>query len=189
MEMDALPVVLLLIQVTFLGVVSIAVAFITIGFLVEVPFVRTSRRVYPLIADALEIKENDVVYELGSGDGGFLLTLSTQFPHTRFVGIERNIVLHWLAQLCKRFFYGNPPNVSFRRENFFKTDFSETTKMYTYLLTGVMNRLLPTFERELKGARIASLAFQFKEKQPSHVVELSKKRGSHGEHLLYVYDF
>src|SRR3989338_436431 len=155
----------------------------------EVPYVVMPRAFYQAITDALNIQPDDTVYELGSGNGGFLLTLASQFPGTRFVGLERNAMLYWYSCVRKRTLYGNPPNVSFRRENFLTAEFSEATKMYVYLYNSIMDQLLPRFESEVGTLRIASRAFQFKHKEASHIVELSKKPGNHGQHLLYVYDF
>lgn len=173
-----------------IGCVGVGLMLIAaISLWIEVPFVRTPRALYPPIVEALGIQQGDVVYELGSGDGGFILSQAVQFPDTRFVGIERNMLLHAFARLRKRIEYGNPPNVFFRRGNIFSTDFSEATKIYAYLLSSVMDALLPAFERELQAACIASRAFQFKQREASRIVELSKKPGNHGQHLFYVYDF
>lgn len=154
----------------------------------DVPFVPTPNSVFPKIVGALDFVPGDVVYELGSGDGRFLLACARNEPRVAFIGIERNPFLHTYAQVRKHF-RGNPRNLTFRRANFFDTDLSDATKIYGYLFTGVMDALLPKCERELTKARFASRAFQFSKKTPTEVVRLSEKPGWHDQHLLYVYDF
>ncbi len=152
----------------------------------DVPFVRTPQSAFAAIAEALAIAPQDTVYELGSGDGSFCRWGATQYPHTRFVGIERNPLLvryaKWRAQRAKL------TNVEFRKADIFETDFSGVNKIYAYLLNPVMDRLLPKLTAEFHGT-LASRAFVFKDKTPIHTIELSKKNGHHGKHLLYLYEF
>ncbi len=153
----------------------------------DAPFVRTPVRYAPLIAEALAIGQNDVVYELGSGDGRFLLVCALHEPGARFVGIERNPLLHLRALLNKRL-VGNPRNVELRREDFFGSDLSGATKLYAYLLDPAMQRLQPKLEREFKGT-LASRAFPLPRKELANVVALTEKIGAHAQHLLFVYAF
>ena len=153
----------------------------------DVPFVPTSMRYAPNVAAALDIRPGDVVYELGSGDGRFMLACARLEPGARFLGVERNPFLHATALWRKRI-AGDPQNVEFKRGNFFETDFSPANKMYVYLLDSVMHRLQPKFEQEFTG-RVASRAFPFSRKEISNVVALTEKVGAHGQHLLCVYDF
>lgn len=153
----------------------------------DVPFVPTPTRYANIIAAALELSPGDVVYELGSGDGKFMLACAALEPEARFVGVERNPLLH-LASVVRKHIAGNPPNVEFRRGNFFKTDLSDANKIYAYLLDPVMFRLQPKFEKEFRG-RIASCAFPFPRRELANVVALTDVIGAHGQHLLFVYDF
>lgn len=152
----------------------------------DVPFVRTNYVRFPVIERELTLCSEDVVYELGSGDGSFLVWCAARNPNIRFVGVERNPVLVAIARWRAR--KGNLSNVEFRMENLFTTDISSATKLYVYLLNPVMRRLLPKVRCECPFVRVVSLAFVFPDVQPSAVVTLSEQPGRHGEHLLYVYD-
>jgi len=160
----------------------------TVSGYIEVPFVPTPKSVFPHIVKALVFEAGDVVYDLGSGDGRFLIACARLQPGAQFIGIERNMLLHAYA-LCNKRLHGSTPNVHFRWGNFFHTDLSNATKIYAYLLSSVMDALLPQFEQQLKGTRIASRAFKFSKKSPAETVQLSEKPGSHNQHMLYVYDF
>lgn len=153
----------------------------------DAPFLPTPVRYAPLVLETLAVQAGDIVYELGSGDGRFMLECAKLAPKARFVGIERNPFLHGIALLRKKS-ARNAPNVEFRRGNFFDADFSEATKVYAYLLDDVMFRLSPKFQSEFKG-RIASRAFPIPRKELSNVVALTERIGAHGQHLLFVYDF
>ncbi len=164
-------------------IIRFAILIISRG--VDVPFVRTPRKYFPVIADALQIRANDVVYDLGSGEGKFVLYCAQKFPDARFIGIERNFVLY-LQALARKRFAGNPLNVSFRRENFFTTNMHDATRVYAYLLPKAMERLFS--DSSHKGLRVASRAFHIKRREPVQTIELSPKKGWHNQHLLHIYE-
>ncbi len=152
----------------------------------DVPFVRTPHTLFPAIAQTLAIEPGAMLYELGSGDGGFLRWCAARYSHARFIGIERNpLLVRYAIWRAKR---AGLTNVEFRKADIFATDFRDVTKIYAYLLNPVMDRLLPKLTTEFHG-RLASRAFVFKDKQSTATIELSKKKGHHGEHLLYLYEF
>ncbi len=152
----------------------------------DVPFVRTPERMFAAIASALDMHPSDVVYELGSGDGGFLLWCAERYPDAKFVGFERNpLLVRYARWRAKRV---GLSNVEFRKQDLFFADLSGAAKIYAYLLDHVMDRLLPKLAREFHG-RLASRAFRFGGKQEKEVIAISEKSGSHGQHLLFIYDF
>jgi len=173
-----LLIIVFLLQLLLLGALSFFIVRALVQIVsdrTDVPFVRT-----------LDIRPGETVCELGSGDGGFLLWCASMYPSSEFMGIERNPLLHYYASWRRR--RAGLKNLSFVRGNLFDTDLSCAQKMYAYLLNPVMDRLLPKFQREFHG-RLASRAFRFKAKQPVSTIELSLKKGWHGEHLLHIYDF
>ena len=151
----------------------------------DVPFVPTPKKYYPAIVEALQIEPGDVVYDLGSGSGIFLVHCAKLFPQTRFIGIERNPFLHMQSQWRKRS-AGNPANLEFRRENFFTADMRDATKMYGYLLSRINTALFPHGTQ--RGVRYVSRAFLIEGRTPVATIELSPRKGFHGEHLLHVYE-
>src|SRR5262249_4769895 len=151
-----------------------------------VPFVPTPHKHIDTILTSLALQPGDVVYELGSGDGRVVLAAAQKNPSVIFLGIERNPILYLYSKLNYRF-CGSPKNLSYQRANFFALDFAKPSKLYGYLLPEVMDALLPLLST-FRG-RFASRAFRFSDKQPVDIVELTAKTGSHGEHLLYIYDF
>ncbi len=186
-----LPLAVIVIDIFLLSVVLLlCLLMITwvVSFYMDVPFVPTPSDAFPKIKQVLRLGSGDVVYELGSGDGRFLLACALREPRARFIGIERNPLLYTYS-LFRKHLAGNPSNLTFLRASFFDIDLSGATKIYAYLLDPIMDALLPKFERELSHARIASRAFKFSKKDPAETLRLSEQPGSHNQHMLYVYDF
>jgi predicted RNA methylase len=125
-----------------------------------VPFVPTDYHFLPRIAEALDIRSGDVVYDLGCGDARLLFYCARRYPMARFVGIERNVLLIAYTFLTK--FILRVKNIEIRRENFFESDFSDATRMYVFLMPEVMIDIAP----RLKAARIVSRAFEIPGRTP-----------------------
>jgi hypothetical protein len=185
----ALLLFVILLQLLIIAMASVFLFFGYIHILSDragVPFVRTPQYAFPLIARALDIQAGDMVYELGSGDGRFLRWAAVHYPSAQFIGIERNPILVRYAQY--RAEHAQLTNIAFRKQDLFTADYAKPNKIYAYLLPSFMDRLLPTLERDFHG-RLASRAFQFKNKTADAEVELSARRGAHGQHRLYIYNF
>lgn len=184
--MVPLLIALIVVQVALLGAIVVFI-LVTSAYALslgsDVPFVRTRREHFPRIDRALSVREGDVVYELGSGNGNLTLYLAQKYPKVRFIAIEKNPLLHALSQIKKRI--AGATNATFRRENFYATDFRDATHVYAYLYPEVLENL---FSKRAQTLRIATLAFQIAGRTPAETVELTDKPGSHGEHLLYVYE-
>jgi SAM-dependent methyltransferase len=166
--------------------IGLGVTWCISGFM-DVPFVPTPKRLLPIIANALEIRAGDVVYDLGCGDGRLLFYCAHHFPNARFVGIERNPILTTYAKI-KRHILG-VENLTFRRANVFATDFSDATRAYTFLLTPLMNKLFPPGYTRAKPMRLVSRAFKISGKESIETITLPNVVDICGDHLLHVYEF
>lgn len=112
-----------------------------------------------------EVKEGDIVYDLGSGDGRIILT-AAQERHARSVGIEANpLWVVWTRWRIRRLNLRRQVDVVWG--NFFRSNFSEADVVTLYLLQGTNNRLKHKLETELKsGARVVSHYFTFQGWRP-----------------------
>ncbi len=151
-----------------------------------IPFVRTPSYAFPKIAAALRINDTDTVYELGSGDGAFLLWCAQQHPGARYVGIELNpLLIRYARWRQKRL---GLTNVIFIKGDLFEADFSAATKIYAYILPKTLAKLRPLLDQQFHG-RFASRAFPFKDLAAESVITLTERKGSHNQHLVHMYDF
>lgn len=121
----------------------------------DVPYVATPQKVVEKMLAMAEVTEDDVVYDLGSGDGRMIITAAQQHG-ARGVGIE---IVPELVEQSRSYarLAGVADRVDFYRANLFDTDLSEATVLSIYLLPDVIEKLLPKIRREMDpGDRIVS---------------------------------
>lgn len=131
---------------------------IVIGYPIYVPLPKgTIRKILELAG----VRENDVVYDLGSGDGRVLIIAAKEFG-ARAVGIEKNRLLVTLSRWkIKR--NGLEEKVKVIHGNFFNQTISDATVVVVYLTQRLNDLLQPKLERELKrGTRVVSASHVFK---------------------------
>lgn len=113
------------------------------------------------IADAMlqlaGVTANDIVYDLGSGDGRIPIIAAQKYGATG-VGVEidpRLVELAWRnandAEVAHR--------VKFVIGDLFETDFSNATVVTMYLSPSIMNQLAPKLRALKPGTRIVSHQF------------------------------
>ena len=119
------------------------------------------------------VQPNDVVYDLGSGDGRIVIAAARDWG-ARGVGIEIDPKL--VAESRERAQReGVASRVSFREGDVLKAPVGEATVVTMYLLTGLVNRLQPKLLAELKpGTRIVAHDYPFSEWKPDRHVRVSK---------------
>jgi SAM-dependent methyltransferase len=119
------------------------------------PYVPTPWVIVDAMLGLAEIRADDVVYDLGSGDGRLVITAAKRYK-ARGVGIELQPELVALAnEGAKKEGVGD--RVKFIQGDLFETDIREATVVTLYLLPRFVTRLVPRFLDELKpGTRIVS---------------------------------
>ena len=124
----------------------------------DVVYVPTPQPVVDAMLEMAGVGGDDVLYDLGSGDGRIPVTAARRFG-TRGVGIDIEPVRIREANANARA-AGVTDLVSFRQEDLFEADFSEATVVTLYLLPTLNEKLRPRLLAELKpGTRIVSHAF------------------------------
>lgn len=97
------------------------------------------------------VKKNEVVYDLGSGDGRALSIAAKEF-RAKAIGVEKNRLLVWLS---RRFV--NSHEIKIIRNDIFKENLRNADVILIYLSHKLTQKLKPKFEKELrKGTRIVS---------------------------------
>src|SRR6185436_9979329 len=105
----------------------------------DVIFVGTPPDVVDAMLKGLEIKNTDIVYDLGSGDGRILITAAQKYG-ARGVGIEIDAALIRTAEENARK-AGVSDKVRFVNVDLFEADIHEATVVTLYLLEDLNIRL------------------------------------------------
>ena len=131
----------------------------------DVPFVPTPEKVVDRMLEIAQVGPNDVVYDLGSGDGRIVIAAARKYG-ARGVGIDIDPERIREARDNARS-AGVSDRVEFREGDLFKADLSEATVVTLYLLSSVNLQLRPKLLSELKpGTRIVSHAFDMGDWKP-----------------------
>ena len=150
----------------------------------DVIFVPTPREVVDQMLAVARVGKNDVVYDLGSGDGRIVITAAARFG-ARGIGID--IDPQRIAESRKNAdSAGVTDRVKFYERDLFKTDLSEATVVTLYLLPELNVKLRPKLFAELKpGTRIASHDFDMGDWQPDSVMKVPNS--TRGESTVYYW--
>lgn len=107
-----------------------------------------------------EHTENDVCYELGSGDGRVSVYLAKE-SEASVIGIEVFPLLHAIAMLRARFWVWNKPRLIC--SDIFQTDFSDATHIYLFGMPESLQWVLTThLQNSLrKGTIIISYIYPY----------------------------
>jgi SAM-dependent methyltransferase len=150
---------------------------------VEVPDVRTPPEVVVEMLRLARVGPDDVVYDLGSGDGRIVIAAARDFG-ARGVGIELDPdLVTEAARNARR--AGVVERTRFLRQDIFDADISEATVVTLYLWPDVNLRLRPKLLSQLKpGSRIVSHDFPIGDWQPERVVNF---KGPERTHVLSLW--
>jgi SAM-dependent methyltransferase len=134
----------------------------------DVPYVPTPQSVVDRMLELTGVGKDDIVYDLGSGDGRIAITAVKNRGAKQAFGIDINPVRIKEANENAKI-AGVSDRVTFIEQDLFKTDFSKATVLTMYLLTDVNLRLRSTILDTLKpGTRVVSHAFNMGDWEPDY---------------------
>lgn len=149
------------------------------------PFITTADAVVDKMVEVAELTPEDVVYDLGCGDGRLVITAALKHG-CRGVGIDidpervaeakANAKLHGVEDL-----------VEIREQDVFTVDLREADVILMYLLPWMTKRLIPQFQEMAPGSRIISHDFgigdiRYIEPDSTHKVPVDDSNGAHHVH-------
>ena len=130
-----------------------------------------------------EVKEGDVVYDLGCGDGRIPVTAAKKYG-VKAVGFDvdpkrikesnENVQKNGVGKL-----------VTIKQEDIFKQDLSEANVVTLYLLPSLNVKLMPQLRKLKPGSRIVSHSFDMRGAKPKKEIQVQTKEG--GEHTVYLW--
>lgn len=136
------------------------------GFVVffGAPYLPTMRRQTQEALDMLDLKKGQILLELGSGDGRFMLAAARR--GIRCVGYELNpLLVLWTKLLCWRY----RDLVEVRLGNFWSVQWPETDGIYVFLLQKYMKKLDKKVIQEYgtsSNIKLVSFAFTIPGRKP-----------------------
>jgi len=151
------------------------------------PYVATPLPVARQMLILAELKPDEMVYDLGSGDGRVVIMAAQEFG-ARAIGVELREDL--VKQATNRVFeLGLEGRVKILRNDLFKVDLSQADVVTLYLTTSANERVKPKLELELKhGARVVSHDYEIVGWKPFQINNFCENpRLGYPSHTLYVY--
>ena len=143
---------------------AVLAAWITAGALVcsqglQVIYIPTPHEVVTAMLQMANVGRNDVVYDIGSGDGRIVIAAVKEFGAARGVGIELDDARVQEANENARV-AGVRGRAVFRQQDMYAADISDATVVTLYMSQAVNLRLRDKFLAELKpGTRVVSHVF------------------------------
>lgn len=133
----------------------------------DIGYIPSPPEVVQAMLDLAAIQPNDVLYDLGCGDGRIVIAAAQQFG-IRAVGIDIDPVRVQEAQaLAEEAGVGD--RVTFLQGDLFKSEVHGATVVTLYLLPHLNTRLLPHLRQQLKpGTRIISHDFDMEKQWTPH---------------------
>jgi SAM-dependent methyltransferase len=150
----------------------------------DVPYLPTDEEIVKVMLDVAQVTKDDVLYDLGSGDGRIPITAATRFG-TRGVGIDIDParVAEAKANALRA---GVADRVRFIEADIFEADFKDATVVTLYLLPEVNLRLRPKLLADLKpGTRIVSHNYDMGDWKPDKAIRVDFPFGS--SHTVYFW--
>ena len=151
---------------------------------VDVVFVPTPRDVVDKMLELAEVRKNDLLYDLGCGDGRIVVTAASRYGcRAEGFDIDPRRVKESLQNVKKN----NVGNlVTIEQKDIFTLDLSRVDVITLFLLPSLNARLVPQLEKLKPGSRIVSHSFAMGQIKPDKVVTMYSKEDQ-SEHTIYLW--
>lgn len=133
--------------------------------------------------DSANVKKEDVVYDLGSGDGRILIA-AAKAVGCKAVGYELDAELVAVSRR-KAQAEGVAELVTVRQADIFTADLKDADVVALYLLPQQIEKLVPQLNQMKPGSRVVSHQFEIPGVKADQVLEL-KSDETGAKHTLYI---
>ena len=142
----------------------------------DVIFVPTPHEVVDAMLKVAKVGKDDVLYDLGSGDGRIPITAAQKYGIARGIGIDINPQrIKEANENLRKARVGE--RVRFVNADLFESDLSDATVITLYLLPELNLKLLPKLLKEVKpGTRIVSHAFDMGTWKPEQSLDVGGRK-------------
>jgi len=135
----------------------------------DVVWIATQDALVVKMLSAAQVTSQDLVYDLGAGDGIIPITAAKKFG-ARAIGIEYNEKLVNLAQ-ANALRSGVADRAKIIQGDIFVEDFSKATVVTLYLLEELNAKLRPQILKMQPGTRVVSNTFSMGDWEPDEVID------------------
>jgi len=151
------------------------------------PFVATPMPVVRQMLILAELKPEDILYDLGSGDGRAVIMAAKDFG-AKSVGVElrEDLAKRALSNIQE---VGLETKVQILQNDIFKVDLSPADVVFLYLTTSANEKIKSKLEAELRsGARIVSHDYEILGWKPFKIDNFCENpKLGYPSHTIYVY--
>jgi outer membrane protein assembly factor BamB len=134
-------------------------------------FVPSPPDVVKRMLELAEVKKDDLVYDLGSGDGRIVIAAAKDYGcKAAGVELDKDLVTKSRARVTAA---GVEKLVTIECANLFEADFSQATVVALYLLPTMNQKLVPKLSALKPGARIVAHSFPIPAIKPAKVVKVT----------------
>ena len=149
----------------------------------DVVFVPTPQEVVDRMLELAKVTKDDVVYDLGCGDGRIVVTAAKKYGCKAFgYDIDPRRIEESSANVEKNS-VGNL--VAIEQKDIFTLDLSKANVITLYLLPSLNVKLIPQLEKLKPGSRIVSHDFDMRGVTPDKVVQVTSPNGV--QHTIYLW--
>ena len=150
----------------------------------DVIFVPTPQEVVDAMLSLAKVKKDDVVYDLGCGDGRIPVTAAKKFgckafgfdvDPQRIKESKENVEKNKVEKL-----------VTIDKKDIFTLDLSKANVVTLYLLPSLNVKLIPQLEKMKPGSRIVSHSFDMEGVKPKKTIQVESKDGF-GKRTVYLW--
>lgn len=150
----------------------------------DAPYIPTPQEVVDRMLELAGVTEDDVVYDLGCGDGRIVVTAAKRFG-CRALGFDKNPAL--VEESLENAKINQVEDlVQISEQDIFTLDLSGADVVTLYLLPRLNERLIPQLEKLKPGSRIVSHQFDMKGVRPEKLVHLTCEEDGR-DHQLYLW--
>lgn len=150
----------------------------------DILFVPTPQEVVDKMLELAKVKKNDLVYDLGCGDGRIVVTAAKKYGcHGLGYDIDPQRIIESMENVRKN----NVQNlVRIEQKDIFTLDLSKANVITLYLLSSLNVKLIPQLEKLKPGTRIVSHDFDMQGiVTPDSTVTLTTN--GYSEHTIYLW--
>lgn len=151
----------------------------------DVIYVPTHQKVVEKMLEIAKVKKDDIVMDLGCGDGRIPVTAATKYGCKAYgYDIDPERIKESLENVKKN---NVEKLVTIEKKDIFALDLSKADVVTLYLLPDLNVKLMPQLMKLKEGSRIVSHDFDMRGAKPKEVIKFTPPGEGEREHTIYFW--